>query len=795
MTLLDKLVAIRSKEPALLEAIRDLARKDTYHSVLQQIEAWDSVPAGPPESADAAAVWEALQGSPSLLTLLKADPVLSAPDRQDVIIRAGFADVAPDPLLMFRTCDTVFMRLLDLSKSGATSIANILDKLVLDDFSQVALLERLFPTLAAKLCNIAKKRHWASVMTDVERVLDGETPGEMSADAAELAKAVTDEPVSTDGTSPFAIFVTAPRFSSMTPEEVLAYHSIQPALPAQKKGMDPSFRPSPVDEARILAGQAWQTLPESEKARIAKSYTLRWDCLTELKKLRAFVKEDALEHCWPELSDLWRRDRSSFQRFESRMLQPDSCTKEELDHLKVYLADERLRGLLKLQPYFRDLLGTPTAATAPAILPPAAEAARPPAAGAAQPGVVGTSLVYGMQSGLVGTPLLEYKDAAIQLEPTPTPDTYVVKLTIDGKIVESSKAIPFPWSNIRDQVNALRFTRDLPTLSNPPMQAVRELAPPPPRDFATQLKMLGMELVYDRLFPKDEPDLRKAFLEMLMGTQNVRLNWEGARDTPMSNVVPWECLYVPTAPVNFLALTRKYSLTRRNSLAATEKVQPIGGTLRILFTSARPEGLPPLPFVELESQILSQVVHRHSVELRMLPHATLEELHETLREFRPHVFHFSGHGVYRDGQKQGELVLEQHAGPSQEAGPRLLAADRLAVLLHDNDVLLAVLNACDTGISSTNDAVSSVAGALVHTGVPAVVATMRVVVDEAAMLFTREFYRSFLAGFTVEGAMAEARKILNSEYWDWSAYALFVGSADLNALRVIVPVRSNAAAT
>jgi CHAT domain-containing protein len=298
--------------------------------------------------------------------------------------------------------------------------------------------------------------------------------------------------------------------------------------------------------------------------------------------------------------------------------------------------------------------------------------------------------------------------------------------------------------------------------------------------------------VYDRLFPKDEPHLRKAFLEMLAGTENVRLNWEGVPNDAMSSMMPWECLCVPTAPVNFLALTRKYSLTRRNPLVETETVQPIGGTLRLLFASARPQGLPSLPFVELESQILSKVVEQRRVELRMLPHVTLEELHQNLREFRPHVFHFSGHGVYREGQPQGELVLEQPAGTPREAGPRLLAADRLAVLLHDNDVLLAVLNACETGISSTNDAISSVAGALVHTGVPAVVATMRYVVDEAAMLFTREFYRSFLAGFTVEGAMAEARKILNSEYWDWSAYALFVGSADLNALRIFTPVRSDA---
>jgi CHAT domain-containing protein len=166
----------------------------------------------------------------------------------------------------------------------------------------------------------------------------------------------------------------------------------------------------------------------------------------------------------------------------------------------------------------------------------------------------------------------------------------------------------------------------------------------------------------------------------------------------------------------------------------------------------------------------------------------VEDITARLREFRPHIFHFSGHSVYRDVTQTGELVFEADGG-----GARLLSAEQLAVSLHDYDVFLAVLNGCDTGTSSTNDALSSVAGALVKAGVPAVVATMREVQDEAAMRFTREFYRSFFAGFTVEGSIAEARKALSVDNWDWSAYALFVGSVDLDSLRILGPIRSDKA--
>jgi CHAT domain len=117
--------------------------------------------------------------------------------------------------------------------------------------------------------------------------------------------------------------------------------------------------------------------------------------------------------------------------------------------------------------------------------------------------------------------------------------------------------------------------------------------------------------------------------------------------------------------------------------------------------------------------------------------------------------HFSGHGRYSPEVIAGELIFQTNSG-----APHLVTSEQLAVMLYENDVSLALLNGCDTGVSSTNEALSSVAGALVKAGVPAVVATMREVMDEAATRFSREFYRSFVAGFTVEGCMGEARKAL-----------------------------------
>jgi CHAT domain-containing protein len=206
----------------------------------------------------------------------------------------------------------------------------------------------------------------------------------------------------------------------------------------------------------------------------------------------------------------------------------------------------------------------------------------------------------------------------------------------------------------------------------------------------------------------------------------------------------------------------------------------------MLFVTASPAMVAPLPGIAQEiATVRSVLASSGRVDLQVIEDADVERVKDTVRAFRPHVFHFSGHGLLRPETNAGELLFQTSTGAAHP-----VTADQLAVMLYENDVSLAVLNGCDTGVSSTNDAVSSVAGALIKAGVPAVVATVRVVMDEAATRFSREFYRSFVAGFTVEGCMGEARKALSFDNWDWSAYALFVGTADLNKLRVSGPTRS-----
>ena len=71
---------------------------------------------------------------------------------------------------------------------------------------------------------------------------------------------------------------------------------------------------------------------------------------------------------------------------------------------------------------------------------------------------------------------------------------------------------------------------------------------------------------------------------------------------------------------------------------------------------------------------------------------------------------------------------------------------------------LAVLNACDTGSAGANTVITALAGALVSRGVPAAIATLRPVVDYAAVYSQHEFYRAFADGYSLEAAVSERAK-------------------------------------
>ena len=219
--------------------------------------------------------------------------------------------------------------------------------------------------------------------------------------------------------------------------------------------------------------------------------------------------------------------------------------------------------------------------------------------------------------------------------------------------------------------------------------------------------------------------------------------------------------------------------------------------LRILVTIASPSDAPYLEVGRERATLeesLATAVKNAQVKLEFLEHATKSKLQQALRVFKPHLFHFIGHGVFQRDEtvpqrihEQGALVFENEEGKTDP-----LAGAALKTMMGvDSSISVAILNSCETGTTGLEDAISGVAQILVGTGTPAVIATMRSILDQTALMFTREFYRSFIDGYTLEASVIEARKNLSINKGDWPAYALFVGTTELDDFRLVPSQRGN----
>lgn len=142
--------------------------------------------------------------------------------------------------------------------------------------------------------------------------------------------------------------------------------------------------------------------------------------------------------------------------------------------------------------------------------------------------------------------------------------------------------------------------------------------------------------------------------------------------------------------------------------------------------------------------------------VEFLERATLQQLHQQLKEETYHVFHFVGHGGFDRSTQEGILVLEDGKRRGQPT-----SATRVATILHDHRSLrLAVLNACEGGRVSATDPYSGVATTLVQYGIPAVVAMQFEITDAAAVAFAEHFYQEVAVGHPIDMAVSEARKAI-----------------------------------
>lgn len=239
---------------------------------------------------------------------------------------------------------------------------------------------------------------------------------------------------------------------------------------------------------------------------------------------------------------------------------------------------------------------------------------------------------------------------------------------------------------------------------------------------------------------------------------------------PMLAALPWELLYDPRLG-EFLALSHKTALVRCVEASQALPVLSVTPPLRILGLAVDPSGGSDLR-AEQENveRALAPLVATGAAAVTWLEGGSWRDLQRSLRPGSGpwHIFHFVGHGGLHVPSGEGFLLL---AGEQGGAHP-LRAADLGRLLAGHPSLRLAVLNACHGAASGPGGLYTSVAGALIQRGVPAVVAMQHAVTQAGGFELSRTFYEALASGMALEAALTEARiaaSLAHPAGLDWAA--------------------------
>ena len=238
--------------------------------------------------------------------------------------------------------------------------------------------------------------------------------------------------------------------------------------------------------------------------------------------------------------------------------------------------------------------------------------------------------------------------------------------------------------------------------------------------------------------------------------------------------LPWELMRDGAGPVALGkgGISRSLPVADR---AGTLEVP--GGRLRVLMVISRPGGTEDVGYQMVARPLLHRLeAVRGEVDLTVLRPPTFDALRQAVIEAAAagepfHVVHFDGHGAMlgrgmggggapdpRPGMMsaagEGVLAFERPGGGSNQVG-----ASRVAAVLAQGRVPVAVLNACQSGAVG-KELEASVATALLNAGCAAVVAMAYSVYAVAAAEFMAAFYETLFTGESVGQAVTAGRSRL-----------------------------------
>ncbi len=280
-----------------------------------------------------------------------------------------------------------------------------------------------------------------------------------------------------------------------------------------------------------------------------------------------------------------------------------------------------------------------------------------------------------------------------------------------------------------------------------------------------KLLMKFGESLYDGLFCEGVKDLYRESLGQVHGDDQKGLRIRLMITPPEISALPWELLYDERAKC-FLATSGKTPLTRYIKLFEPIKALKIKPPIRVLVMIPANSGLD----VEKEKEIVLKALGElKTVEVSILDgNVTRSKISEAIVEQQYHILHFIGHGVFHNDE--GHLVINSEAG-----GQEAISAEAFADFFRDySSMKLVILNSCQGAEVSATRPLAGMAPQLVARGIPAVIAMQYSILDEAALLFAKEFYLKLCKGWNrgrVDAAVSHARNRIRMDVKEAIAFA------------------------
>jgi hypothetical protein len=284
-------------------------------------------------------------------------------------------------------------------------------------------------------------------------------------------------------------------------------------------------------------------------------------------------------------------------------------------------------------------------------------------------------------------------------------------------------------------------------------------------------------------------DLRDLWLAARAGSEEIdapQLRLRLLLHPPAVAALPWESLYDRRRQQSLGADPALALVRVSNQVGYVGRARPLEATLPIKILVAAvddPDGIDARAEIARIEESLAGLIP-HKIQLRTLAgRLDIHTLRRHLHDEDPDILHLISHG-----DPDGLLLW------SADGEPELISGSQIQAMLRQiNSLKLVFLNACLTGQPDGRRPFADVAGRLLQTGLPAVIAMQFEIADRSAASFAGFLYEALVSG-DCPGAVDRAMSIARSNLYisaphrlDYITPVLWLNTEDGVIFRLAAP--------